>query len=691
MLTVVSLCIAKAALMTKEISDFAPYFICSEGQQSHRIMEALELRRRKTALYCTTVIIFILLVTLSGAPPLQDFHLTDAPSGAKALADLEHQELAHDPNLAYAGGYIEGASGEFSLGSETDGEDGRAFLVWNHTAGTQLDFPALPEHDGIDCNDYVYVSQFLRWESRSTPYRVRVTMEYGFDVTGTFKTNESAWGMFRPFAYLITPHYWTPISWWLPQINGTPQSQLIDLQQYIIDSAWYDMEYPLNELSLAIGFAPTWQFNEFYDGSEPWRNYTGAVTMTIEGLSVEALSGKPASVDEIEPVHVGYKSQSDNEQIVDVEDAGDGTVYSLSIRSGPAPYRTTLVRWSENADVLWSSKTNNSCSIQCAAINVYSGNVYAIGLSYTSTGHASPILLRWSSDGTITLAKELSLEMDRPCDIKIANDDFIYITGQRYYWDRPYWMSDYLVKIDHDGTLIWEVTLGTNSYEGASLEVSEEDDVYALGTYNLTKWDQDANLLWNRTGLFIDLDLSPSGSACTLEATYYLGPIGYGDPHMFLVERDSDGIVLNNQSIDIHYTETWSEPIWPYSLDIAVDGSLYMLFEIPRGEQRVRLGKYNRSGAQLWNKSLSPLSNESSYWFYPRMALGRNGLIHIIGRHYDTESEALCFRMLVYFDSDYPVNLFNLPEARLAMAFSVIAVLVVGDIVRRRKGLRLHT
>ena len=651
---------------------------------------------------CTIVITFILLVSLSGTPLLQDSHLTNAPSGANALADLEPQELTHDPDLATSPPvFINGESGEFSADYETDGEDGRVSLVWNHTAGTQLDFPALPEHDVIDCSDYIYLSQFLWVESRATPYRVRIIMEYGFDVTGTFKTNESGWNMFRVFVFLITPHYWTPISWWLPQINGTPQSYVIDLQEYTVDSAWSDLRYhfeipghlPPHQISLAIGFVPTLSFNEFWDGSEPWRNYTGAVTMTIEGLSVEALSGRPASVEEIEPVHVGYKSQSDNEQILDVEDAGDSTIYSLSTDGGSAPYRTTLVRWSENADVLWSSKTNSSSSIQGVAIDVYSGNVYAIGMYYTSTGYESPILLRWSSDGVLTLAKDLNLELNRVFDIKIANDDSIYFTGRRYSWNwvGSYWMSEHLIKIDHDGTLIWEVTLGTDSYAAASLEVSEEGDVYALGNYNFTKWDQDANLLWNRTGLFVDLDLTPSGSICTMEATYDLGLFGFGSPHMYLVEQNSDGAVIWNHSINIHYTETWSEPIWPYSVEVAADGSLYILFEIPRGEQRFRLGKYNRSGTQLWNKSLAPLSNESGYWFDGKMTLGLNGLIHIIGRHYDIESEALVIRMLVYFDSDYPVNPFSIPEIRLAIAFSVIAVLVVGDIVRRKKGLRLRT
>ena len=160
------------------------------------------------------MITFILLVSLSGASPLQDSHLTNAPSGAKALADLELQELAHDPDLATSPVvFINGGSGEFSVDYDTDGENGRVSLVWNHTAGTQLEFPALPVHNVIDCNDFIYLSQFLRWESRSTPYRVRITMEYGFDVTGTFETNESGWNMFRAFVFLITPNYWTPINW----------------------------------------------------------------------------------------------------------------------------------------------------------------------------------------------------------------------------------------------------------------------------------------------------------------------------------------------------------------------------------------------------------------------------------------------------------------------------------------------
>jgi hypothetical protein len=58
--------------------------------------------------------------------------------------------------------------------------------------------------------------------------------------------------------------------------------------------------------------------------------------------------------------------------------------------------------------------------------------------------------------------------------------------------------------------------------------------------------------------------------------------------------------------------------------------------------------------------------------------------------HFDIESEVLSHRMLVYFDSDYPVDPFSLPETRLVIAFSLIAVLVVGDVVRRRRGLKFR-
>jgi hypothetical protein len=47
--------------------------------------------------------------------------------------------------------------------------------------------------------------------------------------------------------------------------------------------------------------------------------------------------------------------------------------------------------------------------------------------------------------------------------------------------------------------------------------------------------------------------------------------------------------------------------------------------------------------------------------------------------------------MLVYFDSDYPVDPFSLPETYLAIAFAVVAALVVGDVIRRRKGLQFST
>jgi len=303
------------------------------------------------------------------------------------------------------------------------------------------------------------------------------------------------------------------------------------------------------------------------------------------------------------------------------------------------------------------------------------------------------ILLRLNSYGVLTLAKNLNLDLDGVFDLKIANDDSIYLTGYRDYgypWEDSFEITEHLIKINHEGTAIWEVSLETDSFTSTSLEVSKEGDVYALSGYSFIKWDQDANRLWNRTGLFYDLGLSLNGSIYTVEATYGNRYYGSFVPHMYLVKSDSDGTVLWNQSIDIHYTETWSEPILLHSMEIATDGSLYLFFRIPRVEQGFRLAKYNSSGIQLWNKSLAPLSNESVYYPRWKMVPGRNGLIHIMGSQYDIESEDLSLRMFVYLDSDYPVDPFSLPETYLAIAFSVIAVLVVGDIVRRKKGLRLR-
>ncbi len=635
---------------------------------------------------------FILLVFLFGAPLLQDSHLADAPSRANVLADLELLELVPDPDLASPPEVVViGESDEFTHDHDTDGEDGRAFLVWNHTAGTQLDFLENPEHDFIHCNDFIYLSQPLLWESNSSPYRVRVTMEYGFQVTGTFQTNKSGWNMFRASVWLMTPDYWVPIGWSIPQFNGNPQSYLIDLQESTIENAWSHLEISSNQISLAIGFAPKRWFEEYWDGSEPWRNYTGAVTMTIESVGLEVLHGRPASVEEMEPVHVGYWPFNASSYCKDFKDAEDGTIYSLFVDYGSELYKTTLVRWSESADVMWSTSLSMLYSFAGIAIGVHSGNVYVIGWYESSSGdNNSMMLLRWNSEGTLLSDKDLDFESLHILGIEMANDGSIYIVGRRYFSEPLHYVQESLLKIDYEGTLVWEKTLSRRSYEPLLLEVSNEGDVYVMGAFSLTKWDQDGNLLWNRTGIFFNLDLSPNGLVYTIEITYNEGYYGSWAPRAYLIERNSDGTVLWNHSINIHYTETWSESIQLYSMEVGTDGSLYLLFEMLQSEQKFRLAKYDNSGTQLWNKSLAPLSNESSYWFDGKMVLGRNGLIHIIGMHFDIESEVLSHRMLVYFDSDYPVDPFSLPETRLVIAFSLIAVLVVGDVVRRRRGLKFR-
>ncbi len=85
-------------------------------------MEVVELCNRRTALFCTIPITFIILISNSGASLLQDAHLVDSPSEAKAPADLESLELVPDPDLANPHDVVVvGESSEFSHDYDTDG------------------------------------------------------------------------------------------------------------------------------------------------------------------------------------------------------------------------------------------------------------------------------------------------------------------------------------------------------------------------------------------------------------------------------------------------------------------------------------------------------------------------------------------------------------------------------------------
>jgi ABC-type dipeptide/oligopeptide/nickel transport system permease subunit len=106
--------------------------------------------------------------------------------------------------------------------------------------------------------------------------------------------------MFKVYVWLIdSSDNWRMIYKSYPPYTTVTQERRIDLNWYDVLAGWQGMvpesgeteqEDPTDNLTVAFGLAPTFQFSS-YGGIEPWRIYSGSVTVDFSYVSLFAYGG----------------------------------------------------------------------------------------------------------------------------------------------------------------------------------------------------------------------------------------------------------------------------------------------------------------------------------------------------------------------------------------------------------------
>ncbi len=270
-----------------------------------------EFRRHKEGLLGLLILGFYIIMAI-GAPALATHDPSPnnkvAPSflAPSWMATFDPQgvvtsQVIQDPYWTVSPNYvIEGNHpSQFSVThGDADSTYGSSYtnITWEYVAGEGINFTEDPEEQLPDAADFAYITQKFNWTYENLPSDVNVTLVFGTTMTGDFGEYAVGGLMFKVYIWLIdSSGNWRRIYQSNPPYSESQISRRIDLSYFDTAAGWRGMienatgyqEDPLDELTVAVGLAPTSNFQSFL-GTNPWLNYTGSVTITVTKLEVMA-------------------------------------------------------------------------------------------------------------------------------------------------------------------------------------------------------------------------------------------------------------------------------------------------------------------------------------------------------------------------------------------------------------------
>ena len=668
---------------------------------------------RKIAIMYAVAICVLLSVTSVSAPLL-----LSAPEGNNmSPAGYEFFELIEGPQLSHAGDVVEmGIADEFDYAYNAD--SGHLNLTWDHNPGTEIYIQSPHNSEMPECMDFVYFKQTVGWEYNVMPLDVNITIDYGIIKTGDFYINDL---MFRVYIWLIdSSGDWREIYGSdPPYVNGHIGSHSISVDSFDIYNAWAGMiendaglqEDPSDELTFAIGLAPTDNFVYYYGGT-PWLTYDGSVTLMITHFDAWVLLKETLPGEMIQPLeNKTWGSTDRNEQVIGIDVAPDGGIYTVGY-SMPAndPYvsgdsNLFLVKWDSQANVSWVRMTGNDSGTAIGyAVAAHDNYVYTVGGVFGNTTYptmeADTLLVKWQSNGIKLLERRHDFgNVDAAISADTGPDGSLYVVYLVQETSPVYTNELYLGKFDSNLALIWNVSINELPYTLAQLVGTTNDGhIYTATLNSLTKWDSDGNRIWFKNGTFVCMSVAPNGYVYAVQMPVMDIYIPYGQWKPRLVVWQANSEPITNVSLTSSFGDIFEEQMVPRALTTAADGNAYFSFYTSSsGGTTHYLAKYDIYGNQLWNRTTSDDTNPTFYGFYANlMDCDSNGRIYMAGTSFevnDSDGYNLNIRLLVYLDPSYPGwGFFNIPlgdvtSIALYGAAIIMIVFVVVDFTRRRRAM----
>jgi len=655
--------------------------------------------------------ICILLSVTSVAAPL---FLSVSEGNNVSLAGFEFFELIEGPELPSVGDVVEmGSAGEFDYAY--DAEYRHLDLIWDHTPGTEIHTRSPYDSDMPDTMEFIYFKQAVDWEHNVMPLDVNITIDYSIRRTGDFYTN---FLMYRAYVWLIdSSGDWTAIRTFVPSgVNGQSSSLVFSLGSTDIWHAWGGMiendaglqEDPSDELTFAVGLAPTADFVNYY-GSTPWLTYDGSVILTITHFEAWVLLRETLPEEMIYPLeNKTWGSTDRNEMVMGIDVAPDGAIYTVGqdapadIMIMPQENNLILVKWDAQANVSWARSAGNDSEVMVGIeVATYGSYVYTVGYEFvntTPTFEVDTVLIKWDSDGNKILERVYDFgTVDAAFGADTGPDGSLYVVYIIQDLE-SYIMESYLGKFDSNLEMIWNASLTDLLYmSGQLVGVTNEGYIYTSGTNLMSKWDSDGNRVWFKNGTFICMSVAPNGYVYAVQVPSMSGyPVVQQEPRLIVWQTDKEPIT--NVSLAITFSDLYREEFIPGALTTAADGNAYFWFYVAYdGGITHYLAKYDIYGNQIWNRTMSDDIYPAYYGFSSGLmdcdSSGRIYMASTSNPYLYSEGYNMDLRLLVYLDPSYSgwwffnVPLGDVTSIALYGAAVIMIVFVVVDFTRRRRAM----
>ncbi len=235
-----------------------------------------------------------------------------------------------------------------------------------------------------------------------------------------------------------------------------------------------------------------------------------------------------------------------------------------------------IVKLDKDLNIVWQKTFGHNLVDELNDILVYNGKIYAVGISWRPKKEhrlSDAWLLILNEDGTLVSEKLFGAEFqDAAMSISLSGDGNLMITGYTFNNSNQ---NVWLLKVDPDGNLIWENSIGkVGSYE-SGLAVCPAQNGYLIlaksvlkGTDNSDPWivkvDANANILWDRGFKLYEDNFFNS---CIPEDDGWL-LIGNTSEHIkskrndiYLMKLSTDGTKIEDKSIGTYMREWASTAI----------------------------------------------------------------------------------------------------------------------------------
>jgi hypothetical protein len=631
-------------------------------------------------------------------------------------AGYEFFELIEGPLLDSSDDVVEmGSADEF--GYTYNANYGHLNLTWDHNPGTEIhtQSPYVPEMP--DCMEFVYFKQTVEWEYNVIPLDVNLTIDYGIVRTGDFSASEL---MFRVHVWLIdSSGDWREIyRSYPPYVNGHIGSHSISLHNSDIYNVWNGMiendaghqEDPSDELTFAIGLAPTDTFVSYYGGT-PWLTYDGTVTLMVTHFNTWVLLRETLPDEMIQPLENKTWGRTDrSEQVMGIDVTPDGAIYTVGFDM-PAndPYMNEevsllLVKWDSQANVSWvRSAGNDSGTAIGYAVAAHDNYVYAVGglfgnMSYP-TMEADTFLVKWDSNGNKILERSYDFGVvDAAIGADTGPDGSLYVMYIVQETIPVYTSNIFLGKFDSNLTEIWSVSITGSLYAfGQAVGVANDGCIYTVTTNSLTKWNSNGEIIWFKNGTFVCMSVAPNGYVYAVQIqSMFVDPYTTWEPRLIVWQTDREPIA--NVSLAISFGDRWEEQVIPGALTTTADGNAYFWFYTGSSAGIANyLAKYDFNGNQIWNRTMSDDNYPTSYGFYPGiMGCDSSGRIYMASTTADVDDPFnydFDITLLVYLDPSYSGWwFFNIPlgdvtSIALYGAAVIMIAFVVVDFIKRKRAI----